>query len=121
MWDFYKPGSVARKPNWFGGHSGHFDPKEGVEVTSADECQAACLSEERCLQWTWQDLEFQRCILMDIIVYGNDAPEAVEKHDGYEKRVNYTTGWIQDRNKRVRDDLTCGLAKWTGPSMTRIF
>ncbi|CEJ94762.1 hypothetical protein VHEMI10275 [[Torrubiella] hemipterigena] len=120
-WDFYKPGSVARKPNWFGGHRGHFDPKKGVKVKSADECQAACISEERCLQWTWQDLGFQRCILMDIIVYGNDAPEAVEKHGFFKKRVNYTTGWIQDRNKRVRDGLTCGPAKWTGPSMTRIY
>lgn len=79
------------------------------------------MSEERCMQWTWQDQDLQRCILIDAIVYGNDAPETFEEHDGYKKRVNFTTGWIQDRDKKVREAMTCGPPKWSGASMTRIF
>ncbi|KAB5536315.1 family 31 glycosyltransferase [Coniochaeta sp. 2T2.1] len=138
LWSFRHPGdepTVLVKDHDNGGWADYRPPPEGPKIDSAASCQKACEASERCLQYLWRGLEAQECFLMFQIRYGLPRKPETEQVWGEEQqpdgsmkkvvlkeiKVDFTSGWMSERIKRWRDEMTCEVVQWVGPSITRVF
>lgn len=117
--------------DWDNGGWAEFSPPDNLKIDSLATCRSACETSDRCLQFRWSGLDAKECLLMFQIRYGQarkpetlQGPEPKEgdaESKGKEKMIDYTSGWITERITRWREERSCPVVQWVGPSITRIY
>jgi hypothetical protein len=128
---------VDQRTDWDNGDLGKFFPSPGINT--AEKCADACRANSECVQWLFRGMDVRECILMPHFRLGRhrkpDLLRATEppkptkgkpaaptpREQLKERKISFTSGWIQDRIDTWRGHHKCEQVQWVPASVERVY